>query len=211
MKPLTLLFVCLLVLASATATAQENASHGSSPGPPGVVLLKFKWAREIQFPRGWDRAPYDASVGTGQSFPPNRQREAAPSSPFPRSGRLPYVYRYTAKIRNDGAKEIKGIVWEYVLNDPGSKKELGRHQFYSYEKISGREQATLRGKSTAAPSKVVTVQGLEKDGRSPFDESVEIRCVMYADGTWWIHPSAGEFECFNLKRRERFYKNRGAR
>lgn len=217
MKPLTLLFVCLICAAQGAARAQEAAAAAvaaaQDPGrtPPGVVLVKLKWSREIQSPRGWDRAPYDASVGnTGQPFP-SEQRYPAPSSPFPRGGRLPYVYHYTAKIRNEGAKEIKALLWEYVVSDPGSKRELGRHQFFNSERISEREEATLRGRSTSEPSKVVTAEGLGRDKRSPFDERFEIRCLVYADGTLWMHPAAGRFECLGVVRRDRMRRGRDPR
>lgn len=204
MKPLGLLFTCLLV--AGVSPAQVTSV---SQAPPGVVFLKLKWSREIQLPRDWDRAPYDASSTSNDPLSSaSRQVERAPgsSSPFPPGGKLPYIYHYSAKIRNDGAKDIKGIIWEYVFNDPGSKKELGRHQFYSYEKISANENATLRARSSSGPSKVVTATGLEKDARSPFDERVEIKCVMYADGSWWIHPTSGQFECLQLKNREKAHK-----
>lgn len=213
MRRLALVSLHLFALACA-ASAQDAAAARvvGRQSPPGVVVIRLKWAREVQAPRGWDRAPFDASVGRAQTpAPPSGpNRHPVPSSPFPQSGRLPYVYHYTAKIRNDGAKEIRVVLWEYVVTDPDSRKELGRHRFYSREKIGEREQATLRGKSVSAPSKVVSAKGLEKDGRSPFDESFEVRCVMYADGSWWAHPSAGETECFSLKRREKFYRRANA-
>lgn len=214
MKPLTLFFACLIVgvAATQTTTAQEAPAHAvADEGPPGVVLLKLKWSREVHSLRRWDRGPYDASIGNGPPFPssPDQLRYPAPTSPFPRGGRLPYVYHYTAKIRNEGAKEIRAVLWEYVVTDPGSKRELGRHQFFHSEKISEREEATLRGRSNSEPSKVVSAEGLEKDKRSPYDERVEIRCVAYADGTLWTHPAAGRFDCAGAMQRRQARRGRG--
>jgi hypothetical protein len=104
---------------------------------------------------------------------------------------------------NDGAKAIKAVAWDYVFSNPGSNEELKRHRFYSYEKIGAREKGTLRGSSPALPSNVVSAGGLGKDGRSPYVERVEFRCVFYADGTTWKHPSAHDLECFDLKNHER--------
>jgi len=107
---------------------------------------------------------------------------------------------------NNGAKAISAVAWDYVFSNPDSSEELDRHQFYSYEKIEGYKKATLRGHSPAPPSRVVSVGGLERDKRSPYDERVELRCVFYTDGTIWKNPSASEVECFNLKTRERSNK-----
>ena len=197
LKPLGLLFICLLVVSSASA---QEAAASASQTPPGVVTLKLKWSKEIQFPHGWDRSTYDASSPINDPFPADRRTGmTVPNSPFPPSGRLPYVYHYSAKIRNDGAKEIKAMIWEYVLSEPGGNKQLGRHRFYSYEKVGAEKTVTLKGKSSAAPSKIASVAGLEKDKRSPYDERLEIKCVMYTDGTWWRSPAAKESECFILK------------
>lgn len=207
MKRLGILFIFLLF---AVVSAAQDAPDG--PAPPGVSVLKLKWSRGLQFPRGWDRPVYDASGPINDPFSAeNRASVSSPGSPFPPGGRLPYFYDYTAKIRNDGAKEIKGMIWEYVLRDPVSKKVLGRHRFYSYEKVGANKNATLRGRSSSPPSKVVSAGGLEKDARSPYDERAEVKCVMYADGSWWRHPSAREAECFDLKNREKFFKRMNGR
>lgn len=203
MKPLRLLLVLLLFVAAArTAQAQDApAQDVADAAPPGIVLLKLKWSREVEFARGREQSPFDASVSQLPSSPmQNRAREIAEQSrQYQRVSRLRYVYHYTAKIRNDGAKEIRGLVWDYVVSDPASQRVLGRHRFHTREKIGGQERATLRGRSPVAPARVVTAQGLEKDKRSPFEERFEIRCVVYADGSWWTHPSPGRFDCHGLK------------
>ena len=201
MKLLGMLFICLLAVVDLRAQ-DGSANHA----PPGLVILKLKWSRELRTPRFWDpSSSYDASTGGSGDLFSRRDRPGmtAPDSPFPPGGRLPYIYEYSAKIRNDGEKQIKGIIWEYVLNEPGSKQELGRHKFFSFEKVGANKSATLHGRSPVSPSKIVSAAGLEKDTRSPYDERVEIMCVSYADGTLWMHPSAKEPECAGLKDREK--------
>lgn len=194
MKLLGVLFICLLAVVDLRAQ-DGSANHA----PPGLVILKLKWSREVQAPRFGDRSLYDASTGaTGDLFS-TRDRPGM----IALGGRLPYIYSYSAKIRNDSEKQIKGIIWEYVLNEPGGKQELGRHKFFSFEKVGANKSATLHGRSPVSPSKIVSAAGLEKDQRSPYDERVEIMCVSYADGTLWIHPSAKAFECAGLRDREK--------
>ncbi len=209
MKALVVVLTCLVGVGGSSA---QDVSDKRTP--PGVVFLKLKWSRDVQLPRGWDRMPMGASAsGLPSDLSAERDRGGVGPSgrPLPTGGGRRFVYDYSAEIRNDGAKEMKGFIWEYIVSDPGSGKELGRHRFYSYKKVSANKKATLRGRSRNAPSKVVSAAGLEKDKRSPFDERVEIRCVMYADGSWWMHPSVRESECLNLKRREKLYKRMNSR
>jgi hypothetical protein len=121
------------------------------------------------------------------------------SSTVPSNGRSSLYFVYWLKIRNTSAKEITGMTWEYIFIDPGSNKEIAAHRFFSYEKVATNKSFALRGKSALPPSKVVSVQGLEKDRRSPYFERVEIKCVMYADGSFWKHPSAKPRDCAHLK------------
>jgi hypothetical protein len=107
------------------------------------------------------------------------------------------------KIKNDCAKAIKGVAWEHLFADPDSRKELGRHQFVSFEKIDAYESATLHGNSYSPPATVVSAEGLKKDKRAPFLERVEFKCVLYTDGTVWRHPAAQGNECEYLKRGEK--------
>lgn len=50
------------------------------------------------------------------------------------------------------------------------------------------------------PPKVASVEGIKKDRRAPFDEHVEIRCVLYTGGTGWKAPDAEAKTCDELVR-----------
>lgn len=207
MKTLPTLLLALFFCAG-VARAQEASAAGSSV-PPALTVEKLKWSREMQSDRLGDwyrRSPWPSAAGgfptldqTSVQYPQPIFRD--PPSPFPRSGRFPYVYVYSAKISNNSTKAIKAVSWEYVVSEPGSDRELSRHRFYSHEKINRNSSATLRGRSVAPPSNVVSVKGLEKDKRSPYNERVEFKCVIYTDGTTWQSPSATESECLQLKER----------
>jgi hypothetical protein len=201
----TLLTLFLFAFCAVVARAQEPAAKPAAP--PAITVTKLKWSREFQRPVTW-RGSDSIALGpipdwfpSLESQPFSNVRREPTHSPFPSSGRLSYVYVYSAKVTNNSAQAIRAVAWDYVVSDPGSKQELSRHHFYSHKKIGKHSDATLRGRSVAPPSNIVTVAGLEKDKRSPYDERVEFKCVVYADGTSWQNPSAGESECFNLMNR----------
>ncbi|HEX8774100.1 MAG TPA: hypothetical protein VF735_10860 [Pyrinomonadaceae bacterium] len=196
--------LCLFCVCVARAQDAKD-----SLAPPAVTVIKLKWSRELQpfrqyrdlvAPRSYSEE-FFPTFDSNSTLPSARPRRVP--SPFPPSGRFSYIYVYSAKLMNDSAKAIKAVAWDYVFSNPGSNEELKRHQFYSFRKIRAHEKGTLRGSSAAPPSNVVSAGGLGKDGRSPYDERVEFRCVFYADGTEWKHPAASELECFNLRNRER--------
>jgi hypothetical protein len=107
------------------------------------------------------------------------------------------------KIRNDGAKGIKAVVWEHIFNDPVSKNELARRHLTAFKKIEVTRIETLRAKLPSPPSNVVSAEGLEHNNRSPFVERVLIRCILYRDGTFWEHPETKGEECDVLRHRDR--------
>ena|SRR5438045_915644 len=199
MRALWILFLCLI--GAGTAPAQDPAGHQA---PPAVVILKLKWAKAIQSPFYDESSMYSATkdILPDPSRPNNAAVLSAPDSPFPPSGRFAVYYAYSVKIKNDCAKAIRGVAWEYLFADPASSKELGRHQFVSFEKIDAYESATLHGNSYSPPATVVSAEGLKKDKRAPFLERVEFKCVLYTDGTLWQHPAAQGNECEYLKRGE---------
>ena len=200
MRALWLFSLCLV--GAGLTSAQDAASNQV---PPAVEVLKLKWSQEIQSPWLEDSATYSAT----KSLLPESSRAnnainggstISPDSPFPPGGRLPVYYAYSVKIKNGGAKAIRGVAWEYLFADPDSSQELGRHQFVSFEQVAANESATLHGKSSSPPVAVVSAQALKRDKRAPFLERVEFKCVLYADGTLWRHPAEQGDACDYLSR-----------
>ena len=108
--------------------------------------------------------------------------------------RAPDTHRYELKIRNHGAREISGLAWDFVVMDLVNNKELGRHHLISHEKVKPTESRTLSVKAYSGPSKVINAGSVAgQPDSSP--ERVQIRCVLYADGSWWKDPSVKENEC----------------
>lgn len=185
---------CVIVDSEVMISEEQHSVPETAEGgiPPDFQILKLSWSKGISLPPGWDRPVYSASN-------PNRDsRSASQSSRL--GGRRRTYYIYSAKIRNSGKNVIKAMAWEYRVLDPESKKELGRHQFWTYTKIGLNKTVTLEGRSASPPSKVVSVAGLEKDKRSPYIEQAVIKCVIYADGMLWKNPATDEADCERLKR-----------
>ena len=212
MKFICLPFLCLM----ATGTSLGQESQGS--GLPNIEILKFKWDREVRLPRNFDpsviptgstfsdpaskssgptgTAGADTSRGGGAVG--NRASSSNPSVTFPATpGRLPVFYVYSLKVRNVGPKVIEGLAWDYLLIDPDSNTEMGRHQFLSYAKARTNKTVELHGQLRSPPVRVVPASGQKTHPK--FTERAVIECVLYADNTVWRNPIARDGVCELLK------------
>jgi hypothetical protein len=61
-------------------------------------------------------------------------------------------YYYQAEFTNVNGPKIKGIIWEYVFSDPGTKQEIGRQKFISRASIKKGKTNTLVGFKISPPS-----------------------------------------------------------
>ncbi len=212
-KSCWLLFVCLT--AAGASFGQESLS---AVAPPNIEILKLHWDREVRLPRNFDpsviptgstfsdpasrssgptnTASVDATRGGGPVG--NRPSTSNPGNTCPATpGRLPVFYVYSLKIRNVGPKVIEGVAWDYLLIDPNSNTELGRHQFLSYVKAPTNKRLELRGQLRSPPVRVVPASGQKTHPR--FIERAVIECVLYADNTVWRNPHARDGVCEFLK------------
>jgi hypothetical protein len=202
-----LLSFCLCSFCSVTISAQ---SASASNQPPGVSVLECKWEkvrrRDSSAPV---IAPPKVDDNTGQVMPPNDNSElrrtnvSVPVEVSDKARRddekLMYSYSYSIKVSNAGAKKIRSMAWDYVFSDPGTRDELRRHSFRSFEQVSVGETKWIRLEhSPTGPPQKVTLEGLKKDQRSPFDERIEIKCLLYTDGTGWRSPDAEPKTCDDL-------------
>ena len=94
-------------------------------------------------------------------------------------------YVYEAKVSNTGTKAIRALVWEYVLTDPETQREVGRHSFTSRVNIRPGKSEKLVGRSASPPAQVVNVSKSNKQERGQYVESLNIQRIEYADGTAW--------------------------
>lgn len=194
-----LLWVLSLTLIISHISVAQDAPANSAP--PDVVILKLTWSKQAPAP------PFSHTpIRNVKDFDP-RDLTHLPDPNLPSSSKEepPLIYFYAMRIKNTGAKTITGVVWEYVFTDPKSQGELGRRRFYGPHsdehqmKIHRNQSVTLNAKSSLPPTDVVRVQDLGKDEKSPYLERVEIKCVMYADGSSWKPPAAKASDCEDLE------------
>jgi hypothetical protein len=194
MKSLRMLLTCLVCVG--VCAAQEVPARRDAP--PALVILKLKWGRQLDPWRDADRAAGDTSRTVSEPDALNNPGGLQTTSRSPFS---PYVYLYSVEVRNDHAKKIRWLSWEFILTDPGSKRELGRQEFVSPLGIGTAKRKTLRGRTRTPPSLVVSAERLGKGKEPTYEGHVEFRCVAYDDGTWWHRPSVQESECVETEKR----------
>jgi hypothetical protein len=200
MKAFSVIAIC------ATAAGLSLAQTAATAGPPhGLVTLKLSWSRKVSPPRAagprQDEISGPARPDSPYDNPADKLRGPSPipSSSLPVQGKLPYFYAYSLKVRNEGAKKVRGVFWEYVATDRDSGAELNSRRFINLQEVGPGEVVTLRAEYPSPPTYLVTPGGLEKDKRSPFTSSAKIRCVLYADATVW-EADGGHEDCAELLR-----------
>lgn len=196
------------LLASAYAGFGQTATQSSDL--PQLAVLKYSWNKERI---GWERDPFsgpvenfdemrvrarnekrilDAKKG-GSSAEVNKLERDARSdqaliSEIHKNTPARYGFVYKTSIRNDGTKTIKAIDWDYVFYDVGSQTELGRRQFTSLEKIPPGKTKELKFFIKGPPTRMISVQALNKNERVNLGEAILVVRVEYEDGSVWQHP-----------------------
>jgi len=112
------------------------------------------------------------------------------------------LFLYAAEVKNVGAKKIDAVVWDYVFVRTADGKVLGRFRFLSKSSIRPDKSKLLSARTLERPpltegSMVVNVTDLGKGVVLQYSEKVEIKCILYADGTWWRHPTMPMSDCEN--------------
>jgi len=210
---LGLLFV-ITAMAQPPAKAQapsDSQASSSSLDPPDVVVTQLKWQREVYVP-----ALYEDPLRPAQEHAELEREQKATikdnavatklgldPKPLPTRARVStdnenenvnrnsssVTYLYEAKIKNTGVKTIRAIVWAYLIFDQETEAEVGRHRFISTLTIRAGKNASLAGRSSSAPSRIVQVSKSGKEARDKNAERVVIDRIEYADNSYWQRPS----------------------
>lgn len=127
----------------------------------------------------------DNEIRRKQGLPlqPPRTRVKPVDAAYPTASSNSYTYRI--KVRNDAAKTIQTVVWEYVFFNRTTKQETGRHQFTSKTNLKPGETDKLVVRYGSAPSSVVNAADAGRKPRDQFVEEVYIKSIQYADGSLW--------------------------
>jgi len=215
-----LLLSCAFLFSSTTAFAQEaNVSDKSN-----IEILKLRWEQEVRLPRNFD----PAVIPTGGAFgdPALRTSAAAPTSSLEAArvatraqsaaaggssafhdtpARLPVVYVYSMKIKNNGGKIIEGVAWDYDFIDKSSNRELGRHQFLSYERVGTGKTVTFKSQLRSPPTRIVQASN-SREKHPQLTERAVIQCVLYTDDSSWRNQDAPIDACSLLRKNKDLLK-----
>jgi len=201
MKSLKLV-LSVILLAGSSAAVQTSTSPTDAPG---VTVSKSSWRRVVRNP-ALDEDPFQASReqvalerARKETMRTNdvRQDLGLERLPMPsRAGvaRLPSgapspEYIYEVKISNTGAKTIRSLVWNFIVLEPQTGREVGQHRFTSLVGLRAGKSKSLTARSAAPPAGVVDASSAGKQVREQYSERVVIERIEYEDNTVWERTS----------------------
>lgn len=215
-----------------TVHSAARAQNQTDPSPLPLEILKLKWEKQVQLPRNFDPStipmsgvfndantrntinpPTSAADATRQATSAQSNAQTSQSVAFPATpSRLPVVYVYSMRVRNIGGKTIEGVAWDYVFVDVTSNKEVGRHQFLSFETLKDQKETTFTSQLRSPPTRVVqTTKGTDGNTEHPkYTGRAIVQCVLYADDTAWRGPQASTDICALLKTQRELRKKKHA-
>ena len=188
----------VLLLLTASSIAQENSA---SSGPPDIVVLEKSWSKKSSAsshdsnPLGPNEALISqthmerAAIRQRDDSLPNQPTEARMPIPRPRPIPPPVsavtTYVYKMKVKNNGAKTIKSVDWEYQFLDPQTQEVMGYRRIKSEAKLGPGETRVLEKRFTRQPTILVNVNTLGKKYQDQFTERLIIHRIQYSDGSVW--------------------------
>ena len=185
--------VLLTLLLTPIVTAQNS---GDKSDPIDLTVLNHSWRKESSSqqvssnPRrppdedriGQTPAERDILLQRGKEWP-NQSVPVPPSRSTTGGGRDVYVYKIT--VKNDGAKLIKEVDWEFRFLHPDTQEELGNVRVSSKVNLSPGKTKVIKSRTHQQPIGVVLADQLDNKYRDQFREEVVIHRIVYSDGSAW--------------------------
>lgn len=195
----------LLPLLLAPVSPLQSGAGGGAP----VNVVSARWSKtrqRVELPETQGSTPAAALTAADKNFARNRRlndpagvrdpnadtldaRSAALDKAVrdARSPRPPEVegYDYRVKVRNEGAKAVDVIFWEYQFEETANPSNLTRRQFLCGVQIKGGKEKELQAFGGSGPAGSVSAESLANKAANPFAERVLINRVEYADGSIW--------------------------
>ena len=188
----------LMLLLPAALAAQET----TEPSNPRVLsILEKSWTKE--FPTATDslrrneelmdqtRKEKDVIKRREQSLPNQTTEEKMPApqkKPLLRPLASDPIYIYKIKVRNNGAKTITRLYWEYQFLNPETQEVMGTREIFSVLKLSPQKSHVIKAFSRRQPTILVSADRLDKKYRDQYIERLIIHRIHYSDGTAWQRP-----------------------
>jgi hypothetical protein len=198
------LYLLILLLLLAVETSSQTLSNSS-----GLSVIHKKWRMTSINPHNSidNEDPFRVNDEANQSIRDQkntlrqnviRQQAGLPVIPPPvrqkaieaeKRSELSTSYIYQIKVKNNGTKTIKKVVWEYVFFDSNTKQVLGRHRFISNTNLKPRETDTLIMKQFSAPTGSIDAKDAGKKLSNLYVEQVNIKSIQYTDDSVWQSDS----------------------
>lgn len=196
-------YLYFLALAAAIPTA---APAQAPPEPSGLSVITKRWRVVSNAPPNSVllEDPFDAIDRTDLAtrdqrtvVRQNKQRaqkglapQTTPDSIEPhqtpdRSLKTTSAFTYSIRVRNDGAKTVKLVAWDYVFLDPATNLEVGRHSFVSSIDLKPNKTESVSEKRVAPPTRTVNAAAPGRLLKGSYIEKIVIRSVRFADGSMW--------------------------
>ena len=188
----------LLFFLAVCASAQTESNK---PAEPVVTVLEQKWRIETRNPK-LEKDPIEAmaerdrqerqrkdtertneirnerGMPTPTTMVPDADRSARPAG-------ITRLHVYEMKLRNDTAKGIRKLTWDYVFLEPGTETELGRRRFISKVNISAGGTANVVVRAAAAPTGTIDARRAGKKPQDQYSEKIVIQRIEFVDGSVW--------------------------
>jgi hypothetical protein len=206
-------FVLLLSLAAASlvSNAQTPAPPPAAADPPGLQVVKFSWSKEridwsqnpfggpienfheMQFRARAEKRAVDAKRSGNTAEMNKLESEARTAAAIvaatrEKKGPPRYGFLYKVSVKNDGAKAVREIDWDYVFTDAATGEEVGRREFTSEEKIEPGRKKELSFLVPSPPARTISVYSLNQKESASLTGRVVLVRILYADGTVWQAP-----------------------
>jgi hypothetical protein len=197
----------LLLLLPLAAAAQNPAPPPAAAAP--LSVLGFKWSKSTRTPpkgESGQAGPAAAMTSANKNFERNRRtndpagvrdpnadtidaRSAAIEKSVQESRTAPRapseVYEYKARVRNDFAKQVEVVFWEYQFAEAASPDNPSRRQFLCGVNIKPGKDKELLALIGSGPTPVVSAESLGATAAPTYQEKAVVNRVEYADGTIW--------------------------
>ena len=201
MKKVTWFSFVIIALVAFTAAAQTSASQNTSQPAAGLKITGFNFQPKsssrlelVEVPTNPSVRPtYTAALGAEYG------REPTNNSRYYQYEKRTETLRYaTLRVKNEGTKAIKSVVWEFT--DPHFKgdKEIGHSETKTKLQIAGGQSAVLaqrvpdhRDCGMAAAGGQGAYSMARSCGRtnrkmtSYYPVEAKLKQVVYADGSVW--------------------------
>ncbi len=197
MKVLHAATMLFLLAVAAWAQALPDPSDTSN-----VIIVQKKWRLEVRNPaldedplranNEQRQAEYDRKENMRKNDLRIRQGKSPEIAPPPRRNTSERAvsnnlarYIYELKIKNNGEKKIRAILWEYVFFEPNTEIIVGQRQFINKVSISPGKTKNIVVYSASPPTETINATKAGEKSREQYSEQIIIQSIEYEDGSVW--------------------------